>query len=236
MNLDNFLLENKDLTVKIRSDAQILKLFLLISNGWHLKKNNKKEFKPDCILELNNKKFNLKSNLFSRFKNKSHYDLVSILNEFLIFLSYFYCSKLNNYILIHCCGYQQNNQNYILFANHKVGKSEFCAKKLFDKSVLLADDLVLYNKKNAEFKSLGFSIRLRRPIKKHLIDIINKNNFISGKKYSYISSKSINIKKCGEIFHADNFFILSKLQKLKNILISDYFKLLNKNQINIYKF
>lgn len=235
MKLENYLIENQDLVIRIKANPQILKLFSYLSFGWELKEYNKSKFVTDCTLEYYNNKYCLKSKLFPRFKLKCHRDLISILNEFLIFISYFYTSQIKNFELLHCCAYQMNNENLIIFADHKVGKSEFCAIQLLNGAKLLADDLILYNKNTAEFKSLGFSIRLRRPVKENLVRLIKKDNFISGKRYSYINSKFVNLEKSGKVFYADNFYFLTKSKKLNQISLNDFFRNINNNKINIYK-
>lgn len=225
---------NKDISIKINISEKILSLLILISCGWSYKKYTKNNI--DLKINFDQNKYIVYSKLFPRFQQKKLIDIVSLLNEIFIFIAYRYTSYFKNFKLLHCCALNLNNKNIIIFGKHKSGKSSFCASKSTNfKNIIYGDDLLLFESQNITFKTLGFPIRLRRPLNKTIFEHIDKSKIIAGKKLAYIATKFFNNKCAGHIFEVDNFYEISNFNNLKKIKFTNISKILHKYVVDINK-
>ena len=94
---------------------------------------------------------------------------------------------------------------------------------------------MIHDTKKAVFKSLGFPIRLRRPIDKKIIDNFDRRKIVAGKKLAYIATNFFNSKSSGYTFEIDQFYKLLKNSYLKSIKTIDVYKSLRKYTVDIYK-
>ena len=176
----------------------------------------------------------MKSTYFPRFKKKIQSDIVSLINEILIFISYYYVYINKHLQLIHCSSLKLDKKNILIFGKHNIGKSTFCAHQSIKKNTIIyGDDLLLHDTKKGVFKSLGFPIRLRRPIDKKIINNFDKSKIVAGKKLAYIATNFFNSKNSGHTFEIDQFYELLKNSYLKSIKIIDVYKTLKKHTIDI---
>lgn len=137
---------------------------------------------------------------------RRHSDLVNTLNDVFIALAYCVRDLKPNSVLLHAAALSSNNQISIYFGRRKSGKSRYVAEKCIDRHICIADDLILYCTKSHLFQSLGFPVRLRRPIHASLLDKIDTSKILVGHSICYFTQSMCNLMPVGQVFRPDKLF------------------------------
>lgn len=147
-------------------------------------------------------------NRFNIFRPRTRFeanysDFVDCLNEALLQLAYEMMSFLSGWQMLHCSAVQLNGSNSIAFGKKQAGKSVWAFESTLKGGMLLADDLLAWNRELSRFICFGQSSRLRRPVNLKVFDYLNETAFIPGASLSYIKHTHLNIAPCGYQFEPD---------------------------------
>lgn len=166
-------------------------------------------------------------------KPKIRFDIIDALNEFFLYFSYRIVSKTKfKYRLIHCSAFQENNKNTIIIGEKRAGKSQLVLNKAQSDTLILADDLILWNTEKSNFVALGLPIRLRKtPHNLRQIEKL-KSSFLIGKYIMYSHNSLFNIAQLGEAFLLDKVSRLNTDHKLKKVSIFSSTKVIKTGLIN----
>lgn len=187
-------------------------IFLLCCNllvGWTIDKTSSHKAN---IYVTKQKKYLIESSSFNF--TKSHLDLISSFNQLLIILSYFIADGLKNFELIHGAAILENKNCVVVLGDKKSGKSLFVAETCCKTGSAIADDLLLINN-NLELLTLGFPVRIRRPLGQNFIDLIGPENLLVGKSLIYVNPKRLRTVKAGLIQRVSDVLMLGDKNRSK---------------------
>jgi hypothetical protein len=131
-------------------------------------------------------------------------DLIEVLNDFFLILSYLSAAKTRAQLL-HCSSYvDETKGNVILCGSKNAGKSTYVFSKAADAGAeILADDLLLWLPKIGRFICLGFPLRMRRPVYGlHARDSL-RDAFVAGQKIAYAKRGYFKTAPAGKKFSLD---------------------------------
>ena len=182
-------------------------------------------------LDISIKKIENKYSLLSkRINSKPREDFLDFINDLLneIAINFSQKSELS---LIHCIAFEGIDKKKILvFGRHGAGKSSYMIKNKDKILNIYADDILLFSKKNLSFYSLGFPIRVRRPVKNFKI---LKTNCLLGERLCYVFSKDLFIKEFKTFFFPDYIFEINNNYQLIAESILNLDKKIHKYMIKV---
>ena len=155
----------------------------------------------------------------SRTRNdlKSYSDLISTINLIINEISYIVSREIAGSTLIHCAAVRNRLGPILIFGDHKSGKSIYCAERSLDTDQCMADDLLIMLKDTYQFLTLGFPIRIRRPVPEKIISKINSKHILTGASLCYLTGKISNIASGGQTFSPVKAYWLNKNRELLEI-------------------
>lgn len=206
--------EKDGIKITIESPLIIKETLQKIINGWAFENSKPK---IDIFIKKTDKKYSLQS---KRINSKPRDDFLDFINDLLNEIAITFGQK-SNLKLIHCIAYENiYKKNILVFGRHGSGKSSYMIKNQDKILNVFSDDILLFSKKKLAFYSLGFPIRVRRPVKNFKV---MKTNTLLGERLCYILSKDLFIKEFKTLFFPDYIFEMSNDYQLKeqNILNLD---------------
>lgn len=198
--------------VKATEDIFLLCCNLLV--GWTI---NKTASDRTNIHVTKQKKYLIESSSLSF--SKSHSDLISSFNQFLIILSYLIANGLKNFKLFHGAAILEKKRCVVILGDKKSGKSLFVAETCCKTGSAIADDLLLINA-NLEILTLGLPVRIRRPLGQNFIDLIGPRNLLVGKSLIYVNPRRLRTLKAG-LTQKVTYLLMLKDQKKSKITSSN---------------
>ena len=148
---------------------------------------------------------------------KSYSDLISTINLIINEISYIVSSKIAGSTLIHCAAVKNSLGSILIFGDHKSGKSIYCAERSLDTDQCMADDLLIMLPDTNQFLTLGFPIRLRRPVPEKIISKVCGKHVLTGTSLCYLTSKTSNIASGGQTFSPVKAYWIDKNRELLEI-------------------
>ena len=169
--------------VKATEDIFLLCCNLLV--GWTI---NKTASDRTNIHVTKQKKYLIESSSLSF--SKSHSDLISSFNQFLIILSYLIANGLKNFELFHGAAILEKKRCVVILGDKKSGKSLFVAETCCKTGSAIADDLLLINA-NLEILTLGFTSKNKTALGTKLYRLNWTQKFIGREIFDLCKSKKI---------------------------------------------
>lgn len=200
-------LGDKDgIKININSSLLIKETLQKIIKGWNFKE-------PALNTDINIRKIKNKYSFVSnRIISKPREDFLDFINDLLNEIAIHY-SKKSKLQLLHCVAYESiNKKKCLVFGGHGSGKSSYLIKNKESILSVFSDDILLFSKKKLSFYSLGFPIRVRRPVKNFKA---LKSNALLGERLCYVFSKDLLIKDLKTLFFPDYVFEMSSNFELK---------------------
>ena len=119
----------------------------------------------------------------------THSDVISAFNLFLNAVSYEVANSFNNMELLHAASFLKDGKCVVVIGDKKAGKSFYMAEKSIENAQIISDDLLLWDSEEQSVLSLGFPVRLRRPINEDILKAIGKDNLLVGSSLVFINPK-----------------------------------------------
>jgi len=199
--------------ISVRAPEAIFELMQVTLCGWIIQRADR-HYRP-MIDIVDDGKLRVISSSFS--SARRHSDLVNTLNDAFIALAYCVRDLTPNSVLLHAAALSLNNQISIYFGRRKSGKSRYIAEKCIDRDICIADDLILYCDKSHLFQSLGFPVRLRRPIHASLLAKIDTSKILAGHSICYFTQSMCNMMPVGQVFRPDKLFQFQPQYKIHEL-------------------
>lgn len=143
--------------------------------------------------------------------------IVNVLNEFFVVLAYQWCNAEVTAHLLHCAGFRQNGENFVVVGEKNSGKSTRVLHAALDGLEILADDLLLWYPSSGRFKTLGLPLRLRRPVHSKEGNGISNEMFFASDDIAYSKTGHFNIAPGGREFLLDKLLTLAPDHSCKNV-------------------
>ena len=144
-------------------------------------------------------------------------DSISTINLILNEISFIVSSEIAGSTLIHCAAVKSSSGAILIFGDHKSGKSIYCAERSLDADQCLADDLLIMIEDPDQFLTLGFPIRIRRPVPEKILLKANSRHILTGASLCYLTSKNSNIASGGQTFSPAKAYWLNENRELMEI-------------------
>lgn len=147
-----------------------------------------------------------------------HSDLVDALNVLFIALARHYAQTRATMVMLHCAAFiTPKGETTLVIGSRKMGKSFLTWQVACRGGTVLADDILLWNQKDAVFECLGLPIRLRRPVpwdgdKEEL-----KKGIIAGKNLAYTVKTFRPIAPAGHMFVPDEILMAKSVGDFKPV-------------------
>lgn len=191
-----------DVSLKCPTEFQLIASKLLI--GWSFQAATRDEYDVSVVSDQKNSVVSKRYGLIGR-----HKDIMSTFNVFLNAIAYEITAKLDNCRLVHAAAYKKNDEHIVVFGNKKAGKSSFIVNRCSSASECISDDLVVWDNE-CRILSLGFPVRLRRPISDALVAQLGKQSFLAGSSLAFVNPKSLNQIQAGKWLDISRFQFLER--------------------------
>ncbi len=237
----SFIFYTKDTKIIVLAPTLFTELVLHLLSGWRVDKVDDIEA---CIaLRYLDNQWQIDSIICNSTIIRN--DLVDAVNIFFLLLVYNVKRLQPSSKLIHCAGYEQNNENTLVLGTHGSGKSMHVITQGILGNKVLADDLVLFYPRRGLFATLGLPIRLRRPIGEFIENYFNASDLLVGSQIAYVRKNAIPVAPAGEVFSLDKFeqfdhdgvkniSIFSVLRHAKKYVLGDHFSSVKKNSKDFF--
>jgi hypothetical protein len=139
---------------------------------------------------------------------ETHTDLINAINELIVNLAYLVSNGEKNFRLVHCAAFVEDKMMNVIVGKKNRGKSSLVYRKALKGAEIIADDLLIWQPKLGKFYSLGFPIRLRRPVLTLDGEQANPDSFFAGNGIAYSKKNAFHIAPAGKEF------LLDRLQEL----------------------
>lgn len=206
-NTQAFLLSVKEegLNITVSAPLFFFQLLQQTLNGWEGVSVLFCE-EPDIDVQTKGDQFILKTVLERSVPARK--DIIDILNEFFLCLAYLMTAKIEVAKLVHCAAFSQDEKKIVIFGNKKAGKSSKVFEHAEAGAEILADDLLVWLPKRAEFMCIGLPLRMRRPVLG--LDQIGseKKRFIAGRQTAYAHKDAFFVRPAGWSFVPDKIYRL----------------------------
>jgi len=191
-----------DVSLKCPAEFRLLASKLLI--GWSFQTATLQEYDVSVVSDQKNSVVSKRYGLIGR-----HKDILSTFNVFLNAIAYEVIAKLEKCLLVHAAAYKKNDEHIVVFGNKKAGKSTFIVDQCSSASECISDDLVVWDNE-CRILSLGFPVRLRRPISDTLVAQLGKQSFLAGSSLAFVNPKSLNQVRAGKWIDISSFQFLEQ--------------------------
>ena len=191
-----------DVSLKCPTEFQLLASKLLI--GWSFQAATRDEYDVSVVSDQKNSVVSKRYGLIGR-----HKDIMSTFNVLLNAIAYEVTAKLEKCLLVHAAAYKKNDEHIVVFGNKKAGKSPFIVNRCSSASECISDDLVVWDNE-CRILSLGFPVRLRRPISDALVAQLGKQSFLAGSSLAFVNPKSLNQVRAGNWIDISSFQLLER--------------------------
>lgn len=219
-------LKSLDICINVFAPVEIHLLSQRLMVGWEFTRLSTSS--PNiCITK--DKKYNVKSikhGLLGR-----HTDLVSTFNQFLIGLAYYVADTISDATLIHGAAYIEDSECVLVLGDKKSGKSYLTAQKCSKGALSISDDLLIWDGAS-KITSLGFPIRLRRPVSDELLTMIGPQNLLVGHSLAFVNPTTLRLQVGGRQWEINKVVILRN-GAVQNVYKCNHLETLRMKKIKI---
>lgn len=217
-------LPEQGLNISLKCPAEFHLLASKLLSGWSCKAVTLKEYDVCVVSDHKNSVFSKRYGLIGR-----HKDIISTFNVLLNAVAYEVAAQLDHCPLVHAAAFKKGDERIIVVGNKKAGKSTYIVNQCLGSGECISDDLVVWD--NAcQIMSLGFPVRLRRPINDGLVTKLGKQSFLAGSSLAFVNPKSVNQLPAGKWINVSKFQLLER-KKAQSIDTTAGYKELAKRTI-----
>lgn len=210
-------LPEQGLNISLKCPAVFHLLASKLLSGWSCKAVTLKEYN---ISVFNDHKYSVVSKRYGLIGR--HKDIISTFNVLLNAIAYEVTAKLEYCPLVHAAAFKKDDERIIVVGNKKAGKSTYIVNQCSSAGECISDDLVVWD--NAcRIMSLGFPVRLRRPINDGLVAKLGKQSFVAGSSLAFVNPKSVNQLPAGKWIDVSKFQLLER-ETAQSINTTDGYK------------
>lgn len=215
-------LPEQGLYVSLKCPAEFHLLASRLLSGWSYKAVTLKKYDISVISDHKNSVVSKKYGLIGR-----HKDIISTFNVLLNAVAYEVTAKLEYCLLVHAAAFKKDDEHIIVVGNKKAGKSTYIVNQCSSAGECISDDLVIWD--NAcRIMSLGFPVRLRRPINDGLVAKLGKQSFVAGSSLAFVNPRSVNQLPAGKWIDVSKFQLLEQKQTQSIDTAAGYKELANR--------
>lgn len=192
------------LNVSLKCPSEFHLLASKLLSGWSFQAVTLQEYDIYVVSDQKNSVVSNRYGLIGR-----HKDIISTFNVLLNAIAYEVIAKLEHSLLVHAAAFKKNDEPIIVFGKKKAGKSTYIVNQCLSAGECISDDLIVWD--NARrIMSLGFPVRLRRPISDVLLTKLGKQSFVAGSSLAFVNPKSVNQLNAGKWFDVSRFQLLER--------------------------
>jgi hypothetical protein len=199
-------LPEQGLYISLECPAEFHLLVSTLLSGWSYRTVTLKEYDISVVNDRKSSVVSKKYGLIGR-----HKDIISTFNVLLNAVAYEVTARLEYCLLVHAAAFKKDDERIIVVGNKKAGKSTYIVNQCLSAGECISDDLVVWD--NAcRIMSLGFPVRLRRPINDDLVAALGKKSFVAGSSLAFVNPKSVNQLPAGKWIDVSKFQLLEREQ------------------------